>query len=44
MYIKYNKYIVHLFSKTLRGAENIPVESSISDQCFFYAKYDKNAS
>ena len=26
------------------GAENIPVRSSISDQCYFYAKYDKNAS
>ena len=37
--------IVHFFSKTLGGgAENIPVRSSISDQCYFYAKYDKNAS
>ena len=35
--------IVHFFSKTW-GAENIPVRSSISDQCCFYAKYDKNAS
>ena len=26
------------------GAENNPVRSSISDQCYFYAKYDKNAS
>ena len=48
MYIqKYNKYIVLLFifSKTLGvGAENNPVRSAISDQCYFYAKYDKNAS
>ena len=38
--------IVHFFSKTLGGggAENIPVRFSISDQCYFYAKYDKNAS
>ena len=36
--------IVHFFSKTLGGAENIPVRYSISDQCYFYAKYDKNAS
>ena len=37
--------IVHFFSKTLGGgAENIPVRSSISDQCYFYVKYDKNAS
>ena len=38
--------IVHFFSSTLRGGggENIPVRSSISDQCYFYAKYDKNAS
>ena len=34
--------IVHFFSKTLGGgAENNPVRSSISDQCYFYAKYDK---
>ena len=26
------------------GGENNPVRSSISDQCYFYAKYDKNAS
>ena len=26
------------------GAENNPVRFSISDQCYFYAKYDKNAS
>ena len=36
--------IVYFFSKTLGGAENNPVRSSISDQCYFYAKYDKNAS
>ena len=37
--------IVHFFSKTLGGgAENNPVRSSISDQCYFHAKYDKNAS
>ena len=37
--------IVHFFSKTLGGgAENNSVRSSISDQCYFYAKYDKNAS
>ena len=35
--------IVHFFSKTLGGgAENYPVRSSISDQCYFYAKYNKN--
>ena len=34
--------LVHFFSKILGGgAENIPVRSSISDQCYFYAKYDK---
>ena len=32
---------VHFFSK---GAENNPVRSSVSDQCYFYAKYGKNAS
>ena len=37
--------IVHFFSKTLGGGgENNPVRSSISNQCYFYAKYDKNAS
>ena len=37
--------IVHFFSKTLGGGgENNPVRSSISDQCYVYAKYDKNAS
>ena len=38
--------IVHFFSKTLRGGAEIinPVKSLISDQCYFYAKYDKNAS
>ena len=38
--------IVHFFSKTLGGGggENNPMRSSIiSDQCYFYAKYDKNA-
>ena len=25
-------------------AENNPVRSSVSDQCYFYAKYDENAS
>ena len=35
---------VHCFSKPGGGAENIPVRSSVSDQCYFYAKYDKNAS
>ena len=45
MYIQYNKHIVHFFSKTLGvAAENNPVRSSISDQSYFYAKYDKNAS
>ena len=36
--------IVHFFYKTLGGAENNPVRSSISDQCYFYAKCDKNAT
>ena len=36
--------IVHFFSKTLGVAENNLVRSSISDQFYFYAKYDKNAS
>ena len=37
--------IVHFFSKTLGGgAENNPVRSSISDECYFYANFDKNAS
>ena len=40
-----NNSIVHFFSKTLGvGAENNPVRFSISDQCYFYAKYDKSAS
>ena len=34
---------VHFFSKPW-GGENNPVRSSVSDQCYFYAKYDKNAS
>ena len=33
--------IVNFFSETLGGGENNPVRSSISDQCYFYAKYDK---
>ena len=41
--------IVHFFSKTFflgggGGGENNPVMSPISDQCYFHAKYDKNAS
>ena len=36
--------IVHFFLKLWGGAESNPVRSSISDQCYFYAKYDKNAS
>ena len=36
---------VYFFSKPWGGgAENNPVRSSVSDQCYFYAKYDKNAS
>ena len=38
---------VHFFSNPWGGggAENNPVRSSVSDrQCYFYAKYDKNAS
>ena len=37
---------VHFFSKPWGGgAENNSVRSSVSDrQCYFYAKYDKNAS
>ena len=35
---------VHFSSKPWGGGENNPVRSSISDQCYFYAKYDKNAS
>ena len=43
---KYNKYIVHFLSKTfgVREAESNPVRSSISDQCYFYAKCNKNVS
>ena len=36
--------IVHFFSTPWGGGENNPVMSSINDQCYFYAKYDKNAS
>ena len=35
---------VHFFSKPWGGAENNPMRSLVSDQCYFYAKYDKNAS
>ena len=35
---------VHFFSKPWGGGRNNPVRSSVSDQCYFYAKYDKNAS
>ena len=36
--------IVYFFSKIFGGTENIPVGSAISDQCYFYAKYDIKAS
>ena len=37
--------IVHFFSKTFFWeGQNNPVRSSVSDQCYFHAKYDKNAS
>ena len=36
--------IVHFLSKLWGGGENNPVRSSVSDQCYVYAKYDKNAS
>ena len=32
------------FSLNLGGGENNPMRSSVSDQCYFYAKYDKTAS
>ena len=37
---------VHFFSKPWGGGggENNPMGSLVSDQCYFYAKYDKNAS
>ena len=35
---------VHFFSKAWGGGENNPVRSSVSEKCYFYAKYDKNAS
>ena len=37
---------VHFFSKPWGGggAENNPMRSLVSDQCYFYAKYDKHAS
>ena len=40
---KYNKHIVHLFSKTW-GGENNPMKSTISDPCKCYAKYNKIAT
>ena len=33
---------VHFFSKPWGGAESNPMRSLVSDQCYFYAKYDKN--
>ena len=39
-----NINIVHFFSKTLGVGRKNPVRSSIGDQCYFYAQYDKNAS
>ena len=36
--------IVHFSSKTWGGGKNNPVRSSVSNQCYCYAKYDKNAS
>ena len=36
--------IVSISFLKLGGGGNIPVGSSIIDQCYFYAKYDKNAS
>ena len=36
---------VHFFTKPWGGGgENNPMRSLVSDQCYFYAKYDKNAS
>ena len=35
---------VHFFSKPWGGGENNHVRSSVSDQCYFYVKCDKNAS
>ena len=36
--------IDHFFLKPWGGAENNPVRSSISDQYYYYAKYDKKTS
>ena len=45
MYINSNIPLLYFFSKTLGGGgENNHVRSSISGQCCFYAKYDKDAS
>ena len=35
---------VHFFSKPWGGGAENNVRSSVSDQCYFYAKYDKNTS
>ena len=35
---------VHFFSKPWGGGGENNVRSSVSDQCYFYAKYDKNTS
>ena len=35
---------VHFSLNLGGGGENNPVRSSVSDQCYFYAKYDKNTS
>ena len=40
----YIKILSISFLKLWGGGENNPVMSSISDQCYFYAKYGKNAS
>ena len=46
-FCKYRKNYSHRLACILLNfgteAENISVRSSISDQCYFYAKYDKNA-
>ena len=41
MYINIVHFILNLGGG---GGENNLVRSPISDQCYFYAKYDKNAS
>ena len=43
MYTQYNKYTVYFYSKhCLEGAEINPMWSPISDQCYYYAKYNTN--